>query len=284
MQHTEKPNGCAHYLIGKTMFNWLHSSAPNDTQLSRLDTNHLIFHFHCVEHEKTYYAIDQLKKCTNIFNGYKIFTISSTTEPYFESKSFKALVNVVKEWNDIHLIPVDNSLSRRESEHFFNKAAPVLKALLSSKDNSYQTNYVFYGHTKGITHPENSYSITAWVNTLWKYNIHYYHDFIKPQLPKYKFVGCLKTENFTMHGLASHCHYQGTFFWFNADILKDNTAWYKNYNHILSLELWPGIITKSDECYSVFDLPEGDMYRFDYWYNQHFYGRIDKPHTVTYNK
>jgi hypothetical protein len=246
----------------------------------RTSVRHLIFHFHCVEHEKTYYAIQQLKRHLNLFDGHKIFTISSTIDTYWETASFKKLMGILKQKPDVYIIPVDNNLERRESIHFFTKAAPLLKTLLL---HSSQTNYVFYAHTKGITHPEKNYAITAWVNTLWKYNVECYHDKIKILFDQYsyKFIGCLKSHQ--QHAkIETSCHYQGTFFWFNANILTHNELWYKNYSHILSLELWPGLVAQSDECGSVFDLPEGDLYRKDYWYNQYFIGKIDKPHTMNY--
>jgi hypothetical protein len=269
------------------IFKYLWSTQTNNTNIPILvdqdnitQYNHLLFHIHCIEHEKTYYSIEQIHKYINIFDGYKIITVSGEIDPICTSAAFMKLVATLSQTPDIFIIPTQNNLDRRESVHFFNIAAPLLKALLSS-NNKYTSanNYVFYAHSKGVTHTEKNYAITAWVNTLWKYNLAYYNDTIKPLLGKHKFIGCLKTKE--QHAIKCSCHYQGTFFWFDAKVLSDQ-SWYQNYNHILSLEMWPGLVANDDECFSVFDLPEGDLYRKDYWYNQYFVGRIDKPHTVSY--
>lgn len=249
-----------------------------------IDHNHLICHIHCIEHEKTYYAISQIKKYIDIFNGYKIITVSSDIQPICKSVSFVHLVSTLSQQSNTIIIPVFNSPDRRESIHFFHTAAPLLKTLLRSNNQYQYNNYVFYTHNKGVTHKEKDFAITAWVNTLWKHNLSSYHDTIKPLLGQYKFIGCLKTYQKHQNFTESSCHYQGTFFWFNAKVLDDDHLWYHNYNHILSLEMWPGLIANENECFSVFDLPEGDLYRTDYWHNQYFIGKIDKPHTVPYNR
>jgi hypothetical protein len=268
---------------------WLNWAKQPENSIAYVDIeenmshNHLICHIHCIEHEKTYYTIEQIHKHIDIFDGHKIITVSSEQEPISQSASFMKLISVLSPKPDTIIIPTANNLERRESIHFFNKAAPLLKTILKyhptySKNN----NYVFYAHSKGVTHTEKNYAITAWVNTLWKYNIWCYHDMIKPLLKSYKFIGCLKTSK--QHGIKCSCHYQGTFFWFDAKILNDDKLWYQNHNHVLSLEMWPGIVASSEECFSVFDLPDGDLYKKDYWYNHYFTGKIDKPHTASYYK
>lgn len=238
---------------------------------------HLIFHIHCINHEKIHYAINKLKNSLAIFNGYKIITVSSPTNEFYNNLIFQKIIDELYDQQTI-IIPVINTPSTKESSHFFQVSAPLLKALLKDNDDK---NFVFFGHGKGCSHPEKDYAITCWVNTLWKYNIDLFYDLIKPKIQEsetYEFIGCLRTTHDC--SLNSSFHYSGTFFWFDAKLLK-GTEWYKPHAHILSLEMWPGIVSTIDKSLCLFDVGEGNKYRYDFWYNQVFYGNIPKPHTIS---
>lgn len=237
---------------------------------------HLIFHIHCIDHEKVHYAIEKLKNSLSIFNGHKIITVSSSNNIFHNNIIFQKVVNIFKNKN-VHIIPVDNSLKYKESQHFFYRSAPLLKHLTQ---NDPDRNYVFFGHSKGSSHEEKNYAITCWVNTLWKYNIDLFDDIVKLKICKNKniqMLGCLKTHNNCSFG--SKFHYSGTFFWFDAKLLKDD-KWFCPHDHVLSLEMWPGLIADPDQSISLFDCEEGDKYRTDFWYNLVFHKKVDKPHTV----
>lgn len=246
-------------------------SSENDTLY------HLIFHLHSINHEKIHYAIEKLKQSAHIFNGYKILTVSSPDNQFHNNFVFQKIIDELYTPNTI-IIPVINSNKTKESGHFFKASAPLLKAMLGHNDTN--KNFVFFGHSKGCSYPEKDFAMTCWVNTLWKYNIDLFYNLVKPQLESglYDFIGCLKTSQDCAFG--SPFHYAGTFFWFNANIILQNDNWYKPYDHLLSLEMWPGLVSTPDKALCLFDLGEGNKYRFDFWYNKVFYGRIDKPYTI----
>jgi|688.fasta_scaffold146190_2 hypothetical protein len=236
---------------------------------------HLIFHIYCLDHEKTHYAIEKLKNSLNIFNGYKIITVSSPDNEFHNNRIFQKVVDIFKS-SDIYIIPVSNSDKLKESEHFFYKSAPLMSSLLK-KDQS--KNFVFFGHAKGCSHPEKNYAMTCWVNTLWKYNIDLFHNLVKPQIEsnRYEFVGCLRTTRDCYFN--SKFHYSGTFFWFDANLLQ-NENWHKPHNHLLSLEMWPGLISDISKSLSLFDCGDENKYQDGLWKSLAFNKRIDQPHTV----
>jgi hypothetical protein len=234
----------------------------------------LIFHFHCVRHEKVCYSIAKIEQHLDIFNGHKIFTVSSPDNTFHNNPIFELIVKKFAKKN-VYIIPVINDSEVRETLHFFDKACPLLNNLL--KAHKQENSYTFYGHSKGCTHAEKTYSITCWVNTLFKYNLDLFYNKIKPELltNKYKFVGCLK-RNGSSFGAAFH--YCGTFFWFSSN-LTENT--YRTHEHKLGLEMWPGYVANDSECLSVFDLEITDPYKYDFWYNL-VYGRvIERPITCS---
>jgi hypothetical protein len=237
----------------------------------------LVFHFHCVDHEKVWYAIAKLEQHISKFNGYKIFTLSSPNNVFINNAIFKTIITKFKD-NKTLLIPVQNDLETRESDHFFRYAMPVL---ISLADMPNKKSYTFYGHSKGCTHKQKDYAITCWVNTLYKYNLDMFEELIKPNLliNKYKFIGCLKVDSGT---LDAKTHYAGTFFWFDSDITRCD--WYKYRKHKLALEMWPNTIVHNNDMLCIWntDPPvEFNFYRMDYWYNLVFANILDKPTTIT---
>jgi hypothetical protein len=268
------------------IWNWLYSKnistiEQNSPYVSIIENNeeneifNLIFHFHCVRHEKVCYSIAKLEEHLSIFNGHKIFTISSPDDKFDNNPIFKLLIQKFAKKN-VHFIPVTNNKISRETLHFFDKACPLLTNLLEA--NKQEKSYTFYGHSKGCTHPEKDYVITSWVNTLFKYNLDLFYNKIKPELltNKYKFVSCLKTENSSSLGVDFH--YAGTFFWFDTSILFNNT-FLRGYDHKLGLEMWPGHVASDSECLSVFNIDNLSPYRYDCWYNLVYNRTIDVPKT-----
>jgi len=270
------------------LYNWIYPTKTTDIkQTTDSDVTidgkvensplfNLIFHFHCVRHEKVCYSIAKIEQHLEIFNGHRIFTVSSPDNKFYDNPIYKLLIEKFAKKN-VHIIPVTNDSVVRETLHFFDKACPLLHHLL--KINKQNNSYTFYGHSKGCTHAEKTYSITCWVNTLFKYNLDLFYNKIKPELltNQYKFVGCLKRTGSS--GFGASFHYCGTFFWFNSNILDNPT--YRTHEHKLGLEMWPGYIANDAECLSVFDLDNIEPYRYDYWYNL-VYGRIiDRPITFS---
>ena len=269
------------------MFNWF--KKKNDHKNSEVvladDPSepklNLIFHFHCVQHEKICYAINKIKEHISLFNGYKIFTLSCPDNKFLNNQIFN---QIIKDFSShgVYFIPVDNDKKNRETLHFFDKACPLLAHLL--KINNANNSYTFYGHSKGCTHTEKDYAITAWVNTLYKYNLDLFYDIIKPALKtnQYKFIGCLKTT--TGCALGAKFHYAGTFFWFNSNIIYDPIFLTSGRDHFLGLEMWPNMVAADDECHSVFDLTIDNPYKYDFWYNLVYNRVIDKPSTTPCKK
>lgn len=240
----------------------------------------LIFHFHCADHEKVWYAISKLKQHISKFNGYKILTLSAPNDRFINNIVFKKIVNEFNE-SKTFIIPVKNDLETRESSQFFQYAMPLLIELAKMPENK---SYTFYGHSKGCTHPQKDYAITCWVNTLYKYNLDMFDELIKPNLllNKYKFIGCLKTQ--MNSGLGSKEHYAGTFFWFDSDIIRYNWSVYRK--HMLALEMWPNTIVHENDMLCVWNTdppPEHNFYRMDYWYNLVFANIIQRPVTIPEN-
>ena len=277
-----------------SIWNWF-SSTKKDIEVSSISTEiettssstdtptedillNLVFHFHCLQHEKVCYSISKLEEHMSIFNGHKIFTISSPDNKFDNNPIFKLIVQKFTKYN-VNFIPVVNDPKIRETLHFFDKACPLLINLL--KANKQEKSYTFYGHSKGCTHPENDYAITCWINTLFKYNLDLFYNTIKPKLLTniYKFIGCLKTS--TNSSLGVNFHYAGTFFWFDTSILSDPKISLRGHEHKLGLEMWPGLIANTEECYSVFDIEiVNSPYAYDLWYNLVYNRTIDRPTTV----
>ena len=45
--------------------------------------------------------------------------------------------------------------------------------------------------------------------------------------------------------------------------------------------MWPGLISNTEECYSVFDINiVNSLYSYDLWYNLVYNRTIDRPTTV----
>lgn len=237
---------------------------------------HLIFHIHCVNHEKIHYAIAKLKNALYIFNGFKIITVSSPDNEFHNNSIFQKIIDELYDPQTI-IIPCINSSKTKESTHFFNASAPLLRSLL--KDST-EKHFVFFGHGKGCSHPEKDYAITCWVNTLWKYNIDLFFNLVKPKIESksYDFIGCLRTtEDLYFNSSFS---YAGTFFWFDSKILQQDN-WYKPHDHLLSLEMWPGLVSEIKRSACLFDSGAGDKYRYDFWYNLVFSKKVSKPHTIS---
>lgn len=267
------------------MFKWFQKTTnqsevlgENATVTPRLN---IIFHFHCLNHEKVCYAIDKLKEHIALFNGYKIFTLSSPDNKFLNNPIFNQIIKDFSIYG-VHFIPVDNDKKNRETLHFFDKACPLLAHLL--KINQVDNSYTFYGHSKGCTHPEKDYAITSWVNLLYKYNLDLFHNTIKPVIEtnKYKFIGCLKTS--VGNTLGVKFHYAGTFFWFDSNIIYDPIFLHSSREHVLGLEMWPNIVATDEECYSVFDLVLDNPYKYDFWYNLVYNRVIEKPSTIPCKK
>ena len=237
----------------------------------------LIFHFHFVDHEKVLYAISKLEQHMHIFNGYKIFTMSSPNNRFFDNAIFRKIVNTFKKYDNVTFMPVSNDLETREVSHFFSRALPLLIQLA---DMPNKKSYTFYAHSKGCTHEEKNYAITCWVNSMYKYNLDMFDQIVKKELMSniYKFIGCLKIPS---KSLGSTKHYACTFFWFDSDIIRSD--WFVHKKHVLALEMWPSTIVHESDMLSLWDPhpPEDDnFYRKDYWYNMVFNGVIDKPTTI----
>lgn len=263
------------------LFNFLRKNTKENTSFATLDNSqnninyHFIFHLHCVNHEKIHYAIAKLKQNLYIFNGYKIITVSSPNNEFHNNIMFQKIVDELYDPRTI-IIPCINSSTTKESSHFFDKSAPLLRSLLK---NDKEQNFVFFGHGKGCSHPEKDYAVTCWVNTLWKYNIDLFFDLVKPKIESklYNFIGCLRTDKDCYFN--SSFHYSGTFFWFDAGILFQDD-WYKPHNHLLSLEMWPGLVSSIDQSVCLFDVEDGNKYQYNFWYNQVFNKRVPTPHTI----
>ena len=215
----------------------------------------LIFHIYCIEHKMTYYAIEKLKNNIDIFTGVKIITLSAP-ENNFETDSYKSII----EMNDVEFITVDNN--NREVNSFFDILLPSLEQKSSVDD------YTFFGHNKGCTREENNLAIKIWVRTLWKYNIEKFDDLIKPELGKYKFIGCLrKIEPKLPMGnieVVEPYHYAGAFFWFSNRIFKER--WNYNNGTRWATEKWPGMLSTLDNSISVYDKEnDGDFYPDNFW-------------------
>ncbi len=252
--------------------------------IEKIPLYNLIFHFHCIDHEKIWYALDKLDEHIDKFTGVKIFTLSSPNNNFINNSIFEAIVNRFKKHKDTYFIPVINSLDTRETSHFFNYAMPLLILLADMPDKK---SYTLYAHSKGCTKEEKDYAITCWVNTLYKYNLDLFDTVIKPNLllNYYKFIGCLKTK--VGSSLGAQYHYAGTFFWFDSDIVRYNWQQYKK--HMLGLEMWPNTLVHESDMLSVFDLPldtnrNENYYKTDYWYNQVFNKNIDQPYTFKKSK
>jgi len=250
--------------------------------IENLPIYNLVFHFHCMDHEKVWYAIDKLSKHMDIFTGYKIFTMSSPNNRFLDNEIFNYIVDKFKNYPNVYFIPVINDLETREVSHFFNYAMPLLTRLA---DMSNKKSYTLYAHSKGCSKAEKDYAITCWVNTLYKYNLDLFETLIKPNLLSnyYKFVGCMKTE--VGSNLGAKYHYAGTFFWFDSDIIR-YSDWHKYKKHILGLEMWPNTVVDSGEMFSVFDLPldvqrHENYYKMDYWYNLVVGNTVDQPKTTS---
>lgn len=283
-----KQNGYLHSQTGvkKSMFDFFLSkkkdAGANIVEILPIEHQpkyNLIFHFHCIDHEKVWYAIEKIEQHINIFTGYKIFTLSSANNRFINNKIFNTIVNKFKNYNNVYFMPVSNSLETRETAHFFEYAMPLLIQLADMPNTK---SYTFYGHSKGCTRNPKDYAITCWVNTLYKYNLELFDTLVKPNLESnnYKFVGCLKTNVGSTHG--AKYHYSGTFFWFDSDIVRGD--WLKYMKHVLGLEMWPNTIVDNSEMLSVFDLPldansSENYYRVDFWNTQVFNRVISPPIT-----
>lgn len=222
-------------------------------------TKNLIFHFYCIEHARTFDAIHRLKHYIDLFDGHKILTLTSPNNNFADNSIFHLISNTFMNDN-VQFLLGHNHPTYRESHMFFDFAQPLLWELDGNRDSS----YTFYGHNKGTTHPENSLAIKCWVDTLWKYNIEDYEQYVEPNFKKYDMIGCLRL------GEKQDFHYSGTFFWFKTLLMdpakqnyySDKNKWSHNR---YGVEMWPHTVTTMEETINTHEIPL-NWYRAETYY------------------
>lgn len=227
---------------------------------------HLIFHFCCNENYFFHKAFQKLRENIELFDGYKIITITDIHNNLVNNYLIDAVLKEFSSEKTLFHI-VENDPNSREVKPFFDLSLPQMKLLCEDDD------YIFYGHAKGVSRNQNDYAINAWVDTLWKYNVEKFDEYIFPHLGKYKTLGCLrkvkeKAGVYVKDGVIETFHFSGTFFWFSSKIFQSD--WNDPTRHHMSvIERWPGLISNLSNSFSAFDL--GDSLEY---YNPQFW--IDK--------
>lgn len=210
--------------------------------------NNLLFHFYCKKHPMTTYAIEQLSKHLYIFDGYKHISVSIPLN--YTEEDYEVLLSILERFDQTCLITIClNDPKIREGKTFYTSHLPLLSKHIENKTLS-DDNYTFYGHSKGNSKETGDFGINCWVKYLWKYNIELFYSKVKPYFGQYKFIGVNKTTlEFNLLGVPFH--YSGTFYWFQTKILQENN-WNRQTGHILDVEMWPGLMVKTEEAFNTY--------------------------------
>ena len=228
---------------------------------------HLIFHF-CVNQETGWAKahIDRLQKHIDLFDGYRFFSICEPNNNLKDNELVDQILSMKNERTTINYMI--NDTTSREVKPFFDTHLPALQLM-----SNHSSDYCFYGHTKGSSRPYSD-ALNAWNSVLWKYNIEKYDDLIKPNLGRYRTIGCLRKtgkETAGAHvgdGIIEQFHYSGTFFWFSCNVFE--RPWFdgnRKSPHVI--ERWPGLIATLEESLSVFDVEDSPYYYYDEFWKEH---------------
>lgn len=175
-----------------------------------------------------------LKSYLNIFNGKKVIAIG-TGDRMAEPSRIKEVLDD----GAIDYIECPNDLLRHEMVSF-----PSLLDKVYSLDADEIT---FYGHAKGVSHPNNQW-VKDWTKAMYDWNLGRL-DLVEQSMKSYPCYGIYQRKVRPPHfPIYSDWHYAGTFFWFNNWRLFSHHDWREVDNQKWGIEGYLSRFFESQEA------------------------------------
>ncbi len=218
---------------------------------------HLCYHILPLGGEHEWVLDKNIRKiCESIeqFNGKRIVAISTKGEG--DTKPFISPDDVIEKFRalgvaDIEYMFFKNKKRLREVVSF----VPMLSKVITSDPN----HVVFYGHCKGVTHPNPTVIPHKWADAMYE-TVYENWDQVKPQLEQFGASGSFKKYG-TFKTIRNHrWHYSGTFYWFRcASVFPRN--WTQVDQVFYGTESWLGLLFRPFEAGCLFHDFTGDVYK-----------------------
>jgi len=198
--------------------------------------------------------IEKVCKSIDQFNGKRIVAIATAGNG--DTKPFICPDNVIDKFDrfggkDIEFVFVQNVKRLREVTSFLK----MLNMVMTDDPN----HVVFYGHCKGVTHPNPESVCHTWADVMYE-TVYNNWEQVKGTLQDRGICGSFKKYGTFRTPLNHRWHYSGTFYWFRcASVFVRN--WKRVDQAFYGVESWPGLIFKPEEAACLFHDNTKDLYK-----------------------
>ncbi len=245
-------------------------------------TRHLLYHLYPLDGPNGVWRwnVEQLCKRMDLFNGRRIVAVafdpitgrkpdppqnqggpSGRQHVRYPCASAADVVDAFGEYADgIEFIHVENDPELCELASFDQLFGRL-------RDHTAPDEAIFYGHSKGTTHPPGSIT-RAWTEALYETNLDHWPR-VGDLLERFPVVGAFKKvgRGWPSHQSMSRWHYSGSFYWLrNAELYAK--PWRKIDRFWSGIEPWPSLHFSEHEAGCVFhERPVMKMNLYDprYW-------------------
>lgn len=225
-------------------------------------TLHMVYHV--APFGNYVWNLQELSKYVGVFTGHKI--IGLATVPHIDTAKVVARIRQHL-GKDVEIVIEPNDRVLREAKTFIPAMQRVDRLTRGGRG------FVWYGHTKGVTHttPRFASSTKVWTASCYHYTLS--PDYLKVCLAQLD-QGYVMTGPFKRYGLAGNFpkqkslhHYSGTFFWLEGEQFF-NSPWEAQFKpHRYGVEALPGLLFDEKECACSFGDGVKDLYTIQSWYD-----------------
>lgn len=202
----------------------------------------LIYHIFATNTEMMWWNIRMIKQYLPIFNGKRVFTIS-TKEPS-DTKLVDRIIAALGKDNTYFV--VDNT------EYSYGGAGPFFELSAPLVANTNENEFLFHGHTKGARYDTVQPSVLFWTKVMYEINLMQYEN-VRTILSNYDTFGIFKREGKAFGGRV-YWHYPGAFWWVRHSALFSHD-WTLVERDACSTEILPSQFIPSERAWDGFELP-----------------------------
>jgi hypothetical protein len=203
----------------------------------------LIYHIFAIDNEMLWWNLRTIKKYLPIFNGKRVFTIA------IDDKNNNPLIDKITSvlGSDNHYFVVDNNINATYggTAPFFEISAPLIA-------NTNENEFVFHGHTKGVSYTTPNPTVVFWTRLMYEYNLGRF-DTVQKVLTTHDAHGIFKCIG-TAFGQRVNWHYPGAFWWARHSSLFVN-GWNLVERDACATEILPSQFIPSELAYNGLELP-----------------------------
>ncbi len=223
-------------------------------------TKHLLYYVLPLGGDHEWVLDKNIKKiCEGLdqFNGKRIVTIAvrGAGDPNYNYISPDAIINKFNraygQDPQIDFLIVTNQRKLWEVSGFL----PMLSQVISPDPN----HVFFYGHCKGVTHPDHSLICHKWADCMYE-TVYNNWSQVKTLLEQFATVGSFKSYGEFKTPGNHQWYYSGTFYW-----VRSASAFVRNWMRVDQIfygtESWPGLHFKPDEGACIIGDGIADMYK-----------------------